>query len=137
MFRPTGHACLEVYFKEAEDFPHVLLAFLEAGNTLKCVPHPFPQTRNCTVALPHTASSRGARCRFGAGPGVPVVRMVGTKPSLSPARMGEAAGLAVEVVPRYAVLRHSKIAVTMEIYTEVPSAATRAALRKLGRWLGS
>ena len=25
----------------------------------------------------------------------------------------------------------------MEIYTEVPSAATRAALRKLGQWLGS
>ena len=34
------------------------------------------------------------------------------------------------------VLRHSKIAVTMEIYTEIPSAATREALRKLGRWLG-
>ena len=49
MFRPTGHACLEVCFKEAEDFPHVLLAFLEAGNTLKGVPHPF-QTRSCTVA---------------------------------------------------------------------------------------
>jgi hypothetical protein len=30
---------------------------------------------------------------------------------------------------------HSKIAVTMEIYTEVPSAATREALRKLGQWL--
>ena len=45
MFRPTGHACLEVYFKEAEDFPHVLLAFLEAGNTLKCVPHPFPDAQ--------------------------------------------------------------------------------------------
>jgi len=25
----------------------------------------------------------------------------------------------------------------MEIYTEVPSAATRAALRKLGQWLDS
>jgi hypothetical protein len=33
------------------------------------------------------------------------------------------------------ILRHSKIALTMEIYTEVPSAATRAALKKLGRWL--
>jgi len=32
-------------------------------------------------------------------------------------------------------LRERKIAVTMEIYTEVPSAATRAALKKLGRWL--
>ncbi len=35
------------------------------------------------------------------------------------------------------ILRHSKIAVTMEIYTEVPSAATRAVLRKLGQCLGS
>jgi hypothetical protein len=35
------------------------------------------------------------------------------------------------------ILRHSTIAVTMEIYTEVPSAATRAALGKLGVWLGS
>jgi integrase len=46
---------------------------------------------------------------------------------------------ALDVHPRVAmqILRHSKIAVTMEIYTEVPSAATRAALRKLGEWLGS
>jgi hypothetical protein len=28
------------------------------------------------------------------------------------------------------ILRHSKIALTMEIYTEVPSAATRAALQE-------
>jgi integrase len=43
----------------------------------------------------------------------------------------------LEVHPRVAmqILRHSKIAVTMEIYTEVPSAATRAALKKLARWL--
>ena len=43
----------------------------------------------------------------------------------------------LEVHPRVAmqILRHSKIAVTMEIYTEVPSAATRAALKKLGQWL--
>lgn len=43
----------------------------------------------------------------------------------------------LEVHPRVAmqILRHSKIAITMEIYTEVPSAATRDALRKLGRWL--
>jgi integrase len=43
----------------------------------------------------------------------------------------------LDVHPRAAmqILRHSKIAVTMEIYTEVPSAATREALRKLGRWL--
>jgi hypothetical protein len=33
------------------------------------------------------------------------------------------------------ILRHSKIAVTMEIYTQIPSAATRDALKKLGQWL--
>jgi hypothetical protein len=33
------------------------------------------------------------------------------------------------------ILRHSKIAITMEIYTEVPSATTREALRKLEHWL--
>ena len=45
---------------------------------------------------------------------------------------------ALDVHPRVAmqILRHSKIAVTMEIYTEIPSAATRDALKKLGRWLG-
>ena len=46
---------------------------------------------------------------------------------------------ALDVHPRVAmqILRHSKTAVTMEIYTEVPSAATRDALRKLGQWLGN
>ena len=46
---------------------------------------------------------------------------------------------ALDVDPRFAmqILRHSKIAVTMEIYTEVPSAATREAREKLGRWLDS
>ena len=40
--------------------------------------------------------------------------------------------------PRIAmqILRHSKIAVTMEIYTHVPSEATRKALRRLGKHLG-
>jgi hypothetical protein len=33
------------------------------------------------------------------------------------------------------ILRHSRVAITMEIYTEVPSAVTREALRKLGQWL--
>lgn len=33
------------------------------------------------------------------------------------------------------ILRHSKIAVTMEIYNEAPSEATRDALRKLSDWL--
>jgi integrase len=45
---------------------------------------------------------------------------------------------ALDVHPRVAmqILRHSKIAVTMEVYTHVPSDATRRALRKLGKHLG-
>ncbi len=41
---------------------------------------------------------------------------------------------ALDVHPRVAmqILRHSKIAITMEIYTEVPDARTRDALRRLG-----
>jgi len=41
---------------------------------------------------------------------------------------------ALEVHPRVAtqILRHSKIAVTMEIYTHIPSQLTRNALHKLG-----
>jgi hypothetical protein len=44
---------------------------------------------------------------------------------------------ALDVHPRVAmrILRRSKIAVTMEIYTEAPSEATRDALRKLSAWL--
>jgi integrase len=44
---------------------------------------------------------------------------------------------ALDVHPRVAmqILRHSKIAITMEIYTEVPDARTREALRKLSDWL--
>ena len=44
---------------------------------------------------------------------------------------------ALDVHPRVAmrILRHSKINVTMEIYTETTSEATREALRKLGDWL--
>ncbi|MFE3552116.1 hypothetical protein ACFXN2_26020 [Streptomyces kronopolitis] len=46
---------------------------------------------------------------------------------------------ALDVHPRIAmqILRHSKIAVTMEIYTHVPSESTRKALRKLGKHLGN
>jgi len=45
---------------------------------------------------------------------------------------------ALDVHPRIAmqILRHSKIAVTMEIYTHVPSEATHKALRRLGKHLG-
>jgi len=45
--------------------------------------------------------------------------------------------VALDVHPRVAmrILRHSKIAITMEVYTEAPSDATRDALRKLSDWL--
>jgi integrase len=45
---------------------------------------------------------------------------------------------ALDVHPRVAmrILRHTKIAVTMEVYTEVPSEATREALHRLGGLLG-
>ena len=41
---------------------------------------------------------------------------------------------ALDVHPRVAmqILRHSLVAITTEIYTEIPSAVTREALRKLG-----
>ena len=44
---------------------------------------------------------------------------------------------ALDVHPRVAmrILRHSKINITMEIYTETTSDATREALRKLSDWL--
>ncbi|MEU5973872.1 site-specific integrase [Streptomyces sp. NPDC047315] len=46
---------------------------------------------------------------------------------------------ALDVHPRIAmqILRHSKIAVTMEVYTHVPSEETRKALLRLGRHLGA
>jgi len=46
---------------------------------------------------------------------------------------------ALDVHPRVAmqILRHSKIGLTMEIYTEVPSSTTREALKRLGQWLVS
>ena len=35
-----------------------------------------------------------------------------------------------------AILRHSRIALTMEIYTQVPGKTTRDTLRRLSDWLG-
>lgn len=42
--------------------------------------------------------------------------------------------MALDVHPRVAmaILRHSKIAVTMDIYSQVSSTSTREALKKLG-----
>ena len=45
---------------------------------------------------------------------------------------------ALDVHPRIAmsILRHSRIALTMEIYTQVPDKVTRDALKRLSDWLG-
>ena len=45
----------------------------------------------------------------------------------------------LDVHPRVVmqILRHAQFAVTMEIYTQVSSKATREALRRLGEELGS
>jgi integrase len=45
--------------------------------------------------------------------------------------------VALDVHPRVAmqILRHSQIAMTMEVYSEVLSAKTRSALKRLGRQL--
>lgn len=47
--------------------------------------------------------------------------------------------VALDVHPRVAmqILRHSQISMTMEVYSEVPSAKTRNALKRLGRKLDS
>ena len=44
---------------------------------------------------------------------------------------------ALDVHPRVAmqILRHTKIALTLEIYTQVPDKTTREALRRLSDWL--
>ena len=62
------------------------------------------------------------------GPGVPRIAVHGTRKTCASLLA------ALDVHPRIAmrILRHSKINVTMEIYTEAPSEATRDALRKLG-----
>jgi integrase len=43
----------------------------------------------------------------------------------------------LDVHPRVAmqILRHSRISLTMDVYTDVPDPATREALGKLGNWL--
>jgi len=45
----------------------------------------------------------------------------------------------LDVHPRVAmaILRHSRIAITMETYTQVPDKVTRAALRRLSDRLGT
>ena len=88
-------------------------------------------TRHGTAIEPRNFSRSFDRCIVKAQ--VPRITVHGTRKTCGSLLA------ALDVHPRVAmqILRHSKIAVTMEIYTEVPSAATREALRKLGQWLDS
>jgi integrase len=83
-------------------------------------------TRHGTALEPRNFSRSFDRCIIKAG--VPRITVHGTRKTCGSLLA------ALDVHPRVAmqILRHSKIAVTMEIYTEVPSAATRDALKKLG-----
>ncbi len=64
--------------------------------------------------------------------GVPVIPVHATR------RTCASLLVALEVHPRVAmaVLRHSKIALTMEVYSQVSAASTRSALHLLGGQLG-
>ena len=88
-------------------------------------------TRHGTALEPRNFSRSFDRCLAKAK--VPRITVHGTRKTCGSLLA------ALDVHPRVAmqILRHSKIAVTMEIYTEMPSAATRDALRKLSQWLGS
>jgi integrase len=88
-------------------------------------------TRHGTALEPRNFSRSFDRCIIKAH--VPRITVHGTRKTCGSLLA------ALDVHPRVAmqILRHIKIAVTMEIYTEVPSAATRDALKKLGQWLGS
>jgi integrase len=88
-------------------------------------------TRRGTPIGPRNFNRSFDRCIRNAG--VPRITVHGTRKTCGSLLA------ALDVHPRVAmqILRHSKIAVTMEIYTEVPSAATRDALRKFGQWLGT
>jgi len=88
-------------------------------------------TRHGTAVEPRNFSRSFDRCIVKAQ--VPRITVHGTRKTCGSLLA------ALDVHPRVAmqILRHSKIAVTMEIYTEIPSAATREALRKLRQWLGN
>ena len=77
-----------------------------------------------------------AGLRFGLGAGRGGGRRLRFNP---PRRTCGSLLAALDVHPRVAmqILRHSKISITMEIYTMVPDKATLAALKQLSDALGS
>ena len=86
-------------------------------------------TRHGTPIEPRNFSRSFDRCITAAR--VPRITVHGTRKTCASLLA------ALDVHPRVAmrILRHSKIGITIEVYTEVPSQATRDALRKLGDWL--
>ena len=87
-------------------------------------------TRHGTLIEPRNFNRSFDRCITAAR--VPRITVHGTRKTCASLLA------ALDVHPRVAmrILRHSKINVTMEIYTEAPSDATRDALRRLGDLLG-
>jgi integrase len=88
-------------------------------------------TRHGTPIEPRNFNRSFSRCITAAK--VPVITVHGTRKTCG----SLLAALDVHRRVAMQILRHSKIAVTMEICTEVPSAATREALGKPGQWLDS
>lgn len=86
-------------------------------------------TRHGTPIEPRNFSRSFDRCITAAR--VPRITVHGTRKTC--ASLLAALDIHLRVAMR--ILRHSKIGITMEVYTEVPSQATRDALRKLGDWL--
>jgi integrase len=86
-------------------------------------------TRHGTPIEPRNFGRSFGRCIIAAR--VPRITVHGTRKTCASLLA------ALDVHPRVAmrILRHSKIAVTMETYTGAPSHATRDALRNLGDWL--
>jgi integrase len=67
----------------------------------------------------------------------PVRSLYGVRITLHDSRRTCGSLLAARLHPRIAmaILRHSRIALTMETYTQVPDKVTRDALRRLSDWL--
>jgi integrase len=86
-------------------------------------------TRHGTPIEPRNFSRSFDRCIVAAR--VPRITVHGTRKTCASLLA------ALDVHPRVAmrILRHSKIAITMEVYTEAPSEATRDALHRLGDML--
>ena len=85
------------------------------------------------------AASAGFRPKDASGAAAPrrAPRFTSAADGRSPRTCGSLLA-ALDVQPRIAmaILRHSRIALTMEIYTQVPDKVTREALTRLSDWLG-